>query len=53
MQLWTRVNLRRGMPGFLEHAPREEWMAWVNDFAAAADAVFAIMHVEEILHSGG
>ena len=53
MQLQTGVNLRRGTPRFLEHAPREEWMAWVNVFTTATDAIVTAVDVEEILHSDG
>jgi hypothetical protein len=53
MQLRTGVNLRRVTPGFLEHARQEERTAWVNDFAAAADTIVAVVDVEEILHDGG
>jgi hypothetical protein len=47
------MNLHWVTPGFPEHARQEKWMAWVNDFAATADAVVAIVDVEEILHGGG
>jgi hypothetical protein len=47
------MNLRRVTPGFSEHARQEEQTTRVNDFAATADVVVAIMDVEEILHGGG
>jgi hypothetical protein len=52
---WAVVaGIQQGvMPGFSEHAMQEERMARVNDFAATADVVVAIVDVEEILHGGG
>ena len=46
------MNLHRVTPRFPEHAGQEEPMAWVNDFVAATDVIFATVDVEEILHGG-
>ena len=46
------MNLHWVMPGFPEHTRQEKQTAWVNDFAAAADAIIATVDVEEILHGG-
>ena len=53
MQLRTRVNLRRVVPGFPERVRQEEQAELVNDFTAAVDAVVAAMDVEEVIHGDG
>ena len=53
MQLWTGMNLCRVTPRFPEHTRQEERMTRVNDFAAAADVVVAVVDVVEILCGGG
>ena len=53
MQLWTRANLCRVVPGYPEHVWLEERAELVNDFTAMVDAIVADVDVEEIIRGDG
>ena len=53
LQLCTSQDFHQVVPRFLDHAGQAERAKLIDDFAATAVVIVAIIDVEDILHGGG